>query len=530
LQNNGPFGRLRAARMKAAIFLLVAGLFGAFTPGDALSQGRTGRQPVFTSADLRGVTVYDRERIWAYAAANAVDETGQFRADAIAAAIQRLYRQDGYFLATVGYRTDPRSGILTFLVNEGRIGHVEVAGVEDRIAAAMHGRIVAALGPGPVRLAEFERGLMLAGDLAGVQVRSELEEDAASGVHVLKLAASAVRQRGSLIIDNPPRRFGRTISASLSQQFFSTFLPGDMLRFNIAGNRVLRDNDGALYGGAYYRAPLTPSGAYFEVYGGNTIARRDLSGTLQDTYQRGANLIGLVGYPVIRDAHQFLYALLEFEHTDARSRSSALRFTSSADALRPTLVYSHIWADGASSKLVLTGSAGWTNDTAFPGQLRPDRQFWHIRGHVGHVQPLDAVNPGLAVRLEAAAQLTGSRLPSVETFYLGDRNRLRGYRFAEFEGESGITATAEFSQHINIGQAGIRSVRPFAFLDAGMIKSRSFATNQRDDHVLYSLGGGMRVDLAAPISVQGWVGAPLSRGASGKVAPPAVYLSISTYW
>jgi hemolysin activation/secretion protein len=521
---------LRSCRAAKFVFPFAIALCAAIAPGDALSQSRINRQAIFTAADIQGATVYGRDEIWAYAANQAAAETGQFRADAIAAAIQQLYRQDGYFLATVTYRADPRSGAVTFVVNEGRIGHVEIQGVDDWIAAAIHGRIVAALGAGPVRLAEFERGLMLAGDLAGIQVRSELEENAASGAHVLKLSASAARQRGALTIDNPPRRFGRTISASLSQQFFSTLVPGDMLRFNVAGSRVFRENDGALYGGAYYRMPLTPNGAYAEVYGGNTIARRDLSGTLEDTQQRGLNLVGLVGYPLIRDAHQFLYLLLEFEHIKARSRSNTLAYTSSASALRPMLVYSHAWADGASSKLVLTGSTGWTDDTAFPGQRRPDRNFWHVRGHIGHVQPLDGVNPGLAIRFEAAAQFTGARLPSVETFFLGDRNRLRGYRFAEFEGDSGVTATAELSQHINVGQAGIRAVRPYAFVDAGMIRSRSIANGRRDDHVLYSAGGGLRFDFTAPVTLQGWIGAPLSRGASGKVQPPAAYVSLSTYW
>ncbi len=409
---NGISARKLAAALASA---LIACFVLALSNSDAWSQNRTSRHVAFTSADLVGVTVYDREQLWSIAANHAAGETGQFGADAIAAAIQKVYRQEGYFLANVTYSANPRTGIVTFSVNEGQIRHVQVTGVDHWLAVAIHGRVVAALGTGPVRLAAFERGLMLAGDLAGVQVRSEFEPDPASGQHVLKLTASSLRQRGAFTIDNPPRRLGKTISASLSQQLFSTFLPGDMLRFNVAGNRAFSDNDGSVYGGVYYRTPLTPDGLYFEGYGGNTVARRDLAGPLQDSNQRGTNLVGLFGYALIRDAHQFLHALLEFEHTTARSRNDALSYTSSANALRPMLVYSHIWADGASSKAVLTGTVGWTDDKAFPGQRRPDRQFGHIRAHLGHVQPLDMINPGLAMRLEASAQLSGSRLPAVET-------------------------------------------------------------------------------------------------------------------
>ncbi|MGL4239474.1 MAG: ShlB/FhaC/HecB family hemolysin secretion/activation protein [Beijerinckiaceae bacterium] len=518
------------AAIKFSRAAVACGLFALIAIGSAGgAEARNRHVGAQAPASVVGVTAFDARELYDHAVSRVTSEGLPLDPRHVAEAMQHAYRARGLFLASVTHRIAPRRGDVTYIVNEGRITRIEVAGVDPWIGDALRAVAANAIRGGPARLADVERGVMMAGDLGGIQLRSEFAEEADGSGFALRLTASAVRQRGVLSVDNPPRKFGKVLSGGLSQQFFSTFVPGDMLRFSLSGARVLRENDGSIYGGVYYRTPIGLDGAYAEVFAGTTRTRRDASGNLQDTQQVGSQFVGLIGYPILRDAHQFLYVLAEVDRLRARSERSGPSFTSESLAGRASLVYSNAQASGGSTKFIATLSAGHDGDDPLPGAPARRSGFLHLRAHVGHVQPLDALWAGLAVRLEATGQWAPVRVPAVETFHLGDRYRMRGYRFAEFEGRSGVSGTVELSQDIDVGGGFFRTLRPYVFLDGGAIRTTT-AAGARDEKVLYSLGTGVRADLAAQMSVNAWVGAPVSRGASGKRAGPVAYLSLSTYW
>ena len=72
-----------------------------------------------------------------------------------------------------------------------------------------------------MRLDKFERAVALAGDLAGVAVRTEFADDAQDGSSTLKVVGRAIKQRGGLTVDNPPRRLGKSASVFLTQEVLS---------------------------------------------------------------------------------------------------------------------------------------------------------------------------------------------------------------------------------------------------------------------------------------------------------------------
>ena len=127
-------------------------------------------------------------------------------------------------------------------------------------------------------------------------------------------------------------------------------------------------------------------------------------------------------------------------------------------------------------------------------------------------------------------QFTSSRLPDVEKFYLGDRHRMRGYNFAEFEASAGATGTFELSRHFSFGGANLFGVTPYAFVDAGVVRLRDQIGVGKIDRGLVSVGFGAKASAFNRVALNSWLAFPLSRGASGKTPSPAAYVSLTTFW
>lgn len=512
----------RISALFVALFLVLS------LAGVARAGGRAGAAPAW--ADISGTTVYDREHLWAYISAHAVNSGHIDDAEAIAATIEQLYREDGYFLARVEVRRDPRQGLVEFAIREGRVSTIAIEGFEPPIVAKLHAYFDQAVGGGPVRLDKFERAVALAGDLAGVAVRTEFADEAPDGSSTLKVIGRAITQRGSLTVDNPPRRLGKSASAFLTQELYSTFTGGDMLRLSIAGNKVFRHDDKTLYGGVHYRAPFGGLGSYFELFAGNSLARRNFNGTLEDSSQHGLNAIALVGHPIIRDLHQFLFVLAELDYLRGKTVTSGGGLASQASVSRGSLVYGLVQDGGGTMVTGMTVSFGRAHQDPNQGYVPVDRNFWHVRAGFGWLRPLDAILPELAFRTEVIGQFTSSRLPDVEKFYLGDRHRMRGYNFAEFEASAGATGTFELSRHFSFGGANLFGVTPYAFVDAGVVRLRDQIGVGKIDRGLVSVGFGAKASAFNRVALNSWLAFPLSRGASGKTPSPAAYVSLTTFW
>ncbi len=172
------------------------------------------------SISLEGVTVYDPHYLWQYAVEQITKRSGQPTLEQISKEIELIYREDGYFLSNV---TISRSQSKTSLiVYEGRISKIEVSGASKELATAIHDYVQAAVGDEAVTLEKFERGIMLARDLSGVSLTSEFVSSQGAGDDVVRIAVNAVKQRGSLSLDNLPRNFGKGLYAVLSEEVYST--------------------------------------------------------------------------------------------------------------------------------------------------------------------------------------------------------------------------------------------------------------------------------------------------------------------
>lgn len=480
----------------------------------------------YSKIEVRGMTIYDPVATWNYALAHVLATEGRATGVQIAKAVELAYREDGYFLARVHIIPGAQRGTAVLLVEEGHVGTIEVIGVDERLGQRIASYMKPAVDNGPVRLAEFERALMLASDLGGVSVRTEVRyrEGGVPDKADLKIYAKSTRTRGSVVIDSPPA--ANSVTATLLQEVYSTLFAGDLLR-GIAG--VATDFSQSVGGtvGGYYRVPIWNQGTYAEAYAGGSKYGRDLSGVLNNNYQQGFNAIALVGHPLLRTLDEFAYLLFENDYGELASWTGQGRDRS--DAFRATMLYSRVGSAGTETKIGGTISAGWAG-TDNPGTI-VNPTFWHMRAGIGTGIALDWLLPGLGFRTETLAQFTDSSLPATEKFWLGERERNRGYPIAVATGDSGFSSTFGLHKYFRINKSIFHAFSPFAFFDVGYVSTNQAALQSiQPTPVLTSTGVGARLFLDRAIMLSGWFGVPLADNFNGNYYGPAAYVRLTKSW
>lgn len=508
-------------------FLLCFQLIGTGALAQRLqgnSQGVTVTLPSLGQVRVSGTTVYDPEAALLYAAGYIREHHGLYTVPAIAAAIQYLYREHGYFLAEALISTDPDTGRPHILIDEGVISGIEVFGAEGEIGRKVSAYFQHLIDGHPITKPEFERALMLASDLSGVVLSSEIRHDGA-GKRIVTLHVNIVRHRVMAIADYGPRQ--NAASATLMGEAYSQVMPGDMIRLNIGGSRHFDANNNGLNVAVAYRFPIGNDGTYGEILAANTRYGRDLSGNLSDSrFQDGKNFIALVGHPFRRNIHEFFYGLVEYDYADLDSGPAGTS-SDSSQAIRLSIYYSSVGNSFGTFRggLSVTGGVADTQATG-----RVDDQFWHLRAGAGLVIHLDPPNGDYSLRIEGMGQVTGAALPATEKFYLGDRNRMRGYNIATTLGDSGFAGTVEVSRYIAIEQEFFKAISPAIFFDVGIAQSNTAYPTQYSSKTLASTGIAARLFLRDNFTLSGWLALPLVEDGRDSYMNPAAYIRLTKVW
>lgn len=522
------------------LYILLAGLSTSLFAQSA--NNKVSKTPVakvspalITQADISGVTVFDPDELWVQAL-NRAKSNGESPSYLDACeAIKSIYREKGYFLIEAACSV--QGSRLLVGVHEGRIRKIEISGVDDEIAKKISDIITSAIGDGPVTLEKFERGIMLAKDLSGVSLTAEVIASDQSGNDLLRIAANFVKQRGSVSIDNLPRNFGQGMYGILTEEIYSTLTPGDLFRINVLPSGDFNGQWNGIFGTGTYRAPLNDDGLYGEVTAGAGLTKTYYNGagtSPNDTFQK-TNLAGVViGYPIIRNSHEFLYTISEINYYGLTGTNTGVSNVDTG-VFRQYLTYSTNSNDGKSTRASITVSAGTSGIQVLqstPPQNLNNANFYSLRAGAGHITPLDELSPGLGLRLEASLQYTTNSLPTVEKYFLGDRSRLRGYGYAEVIGDTGYAATAEIAQYFHVGWNYLDSISPFGFFDFGAVKQNTAVqggfVNQAN---LASFGVGLQTGSKELFSVRGWYGVPMKSIPNGTQAySPAFWLQLTQAW
>ncbi len=473
---------------------------------------------------VQGVTAYDGQDLLSYAAKVAATRHGRVEAAEVAEVIELIYREDGHFLAVA--TVAPGGG--SILVDEGRIDAVSIEGVDRETFRLLKSYMAPVVGKEAITLAEFERAIMLADDLPEISVTAEVDYPPGADGGVLRLvAAPEARQMGRITLDNPALQFGEAATLSFEQSFFGALTPGDDLRVGLFGTRAFDSGDHSLLGSLTYRFPIGGSGAYLEGYAGNIRAGRDARGALLETDVEGRTGILALGYPVIRDVERYGYAILEARTASTDVTVSGTVFESGVNAVGATWLYGEVTDRSGTVEYGVNLTFGETTAGGGPGI---DDTFWHLRAGVGYEVPVRSFGPGGYVKAQVWGQFTGSRLPPVEEFYLGGREDERGYAFAEAQGDSGLSASVEIGRDFFPDQSAVQRLRPFAFLDAGVIANNDPTATELGDATLASIGLGVDAEFASNVFLRSHVGVPVTDGPVTNAGDPAFYLSVTKSW
>ncbi len=496
----------------------------------ALAPSRVSSQTwdIKSKHSVRGVTVYDTTELLTYAGQLAHSRTGRITAADVASAVTQIYREDGYFLAEAWPGPDGQS----IIVDEGRIQSIDIEGVDARTFRSLEKIFSPLTATSPMTLKEFERAVMLAEDIPDLELSTEIDFPDQAGARLRVLGEPLDKQAGSATLDNPPREFGNALSFYLVQEFYSTLAVGDLIRFEGSGSASWdSDDENALWGALTYRVPLNSDGLYGELYYGTINARRDLNGDFARTDIDGENLTVALGYPILRNVESYGYLLLDYRQSKADSESGGVPLSSDASVLGLTYLYGKSYSDGRAVEAGVTLSFGDNeNETTAANFDDGDESFWHLRGGIGYESPLTGLSPNTAWRTEIWGQYTTDRLPSVEEYFLGDRYGLRGYRFDEVDGDSGISALFEISHSYFPSSKSVNRLTPFAFLDFGYISNNDPASFEVDSATLASTGLGLDVEFKRNFFMSGYVGVPLKDGPLTDAGDPGVYLALTTSW
>ncbi|MBV9836443.1 MAG: ShlB/FhaC/HecB family hemolysin secretion/activation protein [Alphaproteobacteria bacterium] len=392
---------------------------------------------------------------------------------ALAGAIQRKYRDDGYFLATVVVPpqrvTDGRIRLRAY---EGSIANVVVEGdvgpVIEQARAYLNkiGR-----GGQAINLRDIERYLLLTEDIPGIKTKALLRPGKQPGEAELAIELSRKWWDAFYALDNRGSRFTGPLQS---------FLLGGVNSFTSMGERVevmqfttfssesnyVQVNGSFLVGseGARIRAWVAKG----FVHPSGPIAAIGYAGNL--------TLFGIGGmYPIIRSRQTNLSVNGQFEYYRSVVDSNVgrlnatdlriLRFGSDG-SYRDDLNGTNTGAIRFSKGLGILG-ASQPGDPLM-ARAGSDPGFFKVQAEIARRQHIWADNNlALGVVGSLSGQLTGDVLPASEKFFLGGDRFGRGYYYGEVSGDRGFAASIELQLNVLVPPGGVGWSTPSSDLDLG---------------------------------------------------------------
>lgn len=507
--------------------LILPAFVSGVLPTSLFAQTQT---PAATQPDdiiVVGVEAYDAEPLIRFALAHASRTEAEPSADAVAAAIEQIYREDGYPLVHVKVAFS-QDGALVFRVDEGRLTAISIGGLRPMSEKVVRRHVERLISDRPIRRENLERSLALASDLSGIAIASQVVPNSAGEGALLAISGGESRSSGGAGIEVVPLRPGSAVRAFVVEEVYGVATGGDLLR--LLGQATLdRGDDWSASGLAYYRAPVGSNGTYIEALGGNTVARRDFANVTGDSVFNGWNAALVVGHPVHRSLTHFTYLLAEYEFTDASSRFLAQRLESTTHSIRLRALTGADLADHSMYRLSLTLSGGRRPDTRAGALPDGAERFVHVRAEAGLSFPLDE-DQQTSLRLEARGQFASARLPEVERIGLGHAPFMRGYAPAEVIGDRGIAATAELMRSVPTRSKFVTELAPFAFGAVGYTDVLEPRGRESSGETVASLGVGSNFTIRGGLRLSGWMAIPLLDGPQSRAGNPAFHVSLTVGW
>jgi hemolysin activation/secretion protein len=447
---------------------------GPSAPGATTAPAGAERVPVTPAAiTVEGNTVYspaDLEPLIRPLIGKTVTAADIF---ALAGAIQRKYRDDGYFLATVivppqrvadgRIRLRAYEGSIANMVVEGDVGPV----IEQaRAYLAKIGR-----GGQAINLRDIERYLLLTEDIPGIKTKAVLRPGKQPGEAELAIELSRKAWDAYYALDNRGSRFtgplqsvllgGVNSFTSLGERIealqFTTF--SSESNYGQVNGSFLVGSEGARIRAWAAKGFVSPSGPIAAIgYAGNLT------------------LFGVGGmYPIIRSRQTNLSINGQFEYYRSVVDSNVGRLNAT-DLRILRGGFDGSYRDDFNG--ANTASIKFSKGLGFLGASQPgdplmaragsDPGFFKVQAEIARRQHIWANNNvALGVVGSLSGQMTGDVLPASEKFFLGGDRFGRGYYYGEVSGDRGVAASIELQLNVLVPPGGVGWSTPASDIDLG---------------------------------------------------------------
>jgi hemolysin activation/secretion protein len=420
-------------------------------------------------------------------------------------AVTQRMRMRGYVFATAYIPPQPlAAGILRIAVDEGHVGSVRLVGQQNKAVAAALAPLV---GKGPIRYADLERRLLIAGDIDGIWVRRSriVREDNAN---VLEVSVGVDSVKASLGIDNSGSRPIGPVQADLTVTVSQILADDDSVTFT----EVMTPGDPSEFGYLRLRyakrvshtgTEVSASGSFARTRPGAYLLPRDIEGTswsgrldvLQPLLRRRATSLWLSGSFGLRDVRQDRRDMLARRDRLTVARVGINGFTAFAGG--------RLRASAVVSQGLDLFAATETGDS-LASRRDADGTFTAI-GLSGDWTR--AITEYLTTRIAISTQFADQPLLVSEEVGLGGGDFLRAYDYSERSGDQGTMASWEMRWALGSRIGPLQRPVLYGFLDGGRV------TNLRDGFgggSLFSTGGGLRSGVSKLFDADVSMAVPLS--------------------
>jgi hemolysin activation/secretion protein len=426
----------------------------------------------------------------------------------LATAIAQVARGAGFGLASAWIPEQTvRDGSIRIAIDEGRIDDVLIKGN----AADAAGPFFASIATGaPVRTAELERQLLLAGDLPGVTiVKPRVERAGGRTLLVMTAVRNAVRGRAS--IDNWGTGNVGPARLHLSVDFNGLLASDD--RLTIGGSITPLDPSEFALARASYGKAIGSNGTELSLSAyaarsqpGGTLADRDFEG-------RSAEASVAINHPFLRSRVASLWGEAEFSvrHSDQSLADARIRKDRLAILKAGLFTTADLAGGSLRARLFASRGLGILDATrgGDPLASRDDGSAIYSKLELWGDYDRDLFGP-VSIQLQGEGQIASRPLLSSEEMGLGGRYFLRGYDYREYSGDKGVAGSVELRFALPEIGGPLRAAQLYGYADAGTVG------NYRDGSgggSLASAGGGIRTWLGKTIDASLEVGVPLKNGA-----------------
>ncbi|MGZ8361811.1 MAG: ShlB/FhaC/HecB family hemolysin secretion/activation protein [Allosphingosinicella sp.] len=439
---------------------------------------------------------------------------GETELRALARDVAGVARAAGFVLATASIPPqDVVNGILRVQLDEGRIDAIEVEGAAQRLVEAR----LAPLADGrPVRTAQLEHRLRIAGAVAGVDV-GQVRLVRRGGRSVLVVASEYRRVSGSAWLDNWGSDSVGPVRLRVTADLNGLLVHGD--RLTVGGVGTPLQPSEYQFGLVGYSLPLGTAGTEASIRGyvghtdpGGELRANDIDG---NSYEFALGLT----HPLKRSRNDSLWATFELNLRDSELKRDGLDLRDDRIVTANLGLFAAGKLGGGRARASLNLAQGLDLfDATRRGDPLASRRdaggaftrfsFWG--------EYSQGLGGDFSLAVSAEGQLASRPLLSSEEIGLGGRPFLRGYEYRERAGDRGAMIATELRFDLRDLPRPIRDAQLYAFADAGKVSNLD---GGRGGGTLASAGAGFR--LWAEHGIEGAVelGVPLRDGALGRPDP-----------